>query len=71
MWRCALPFLALGLTACTQTEAPDKDAFATAKFLDGSPLDWKAGANAQAVFGEWATRAWSFSAALSRFTAVS
>lgn len=37
-------------------KVPDKDAFATAKFLDGSPLDWKAGANAQAVFAEWATR---------------
>ena len=37
-------------------KVPDKDAYATAKFLDGAPLGWKAGANAQAVFAAWATR---------------
>jgi hypothetical protein len=34
----------------------ETEKFVTAKYLDGSPLDWKAGADPRAVLADWLTR---------------
>jgi hypothetical protein len=49
MWRCALPLLALGLTACTQTEVSEQDAFSPTYLgiqtllLDGDLVNFRVG----------------------------
>ncbi|MEO2091147.1 MAG: DUF1549 domain-containing protein, partial [Gemmataceae bacterium] len=35
---------------------PEKDTYISAKYLDGSTLDWKAGSDPKAVLGEWITK---------------